>query len=169
MAEEQLPAERKPRGAYAVSARLAKVLTLLASGKTQLEACAAVGFTPRALQFALKKQSVKTYMQEVVMHSLGLTAMKAAKRIDELLNSPNEMVAFHSSRYALATGLQIQPPEARSGPVVNIGVMAAAGYVLDLREPEDTRPLPASNVVRLVAASASPVIECQAVTIDEDA
>jgi hypothetical protein len=136
MADDQLPAERKQRGAYAVSARLAKVLTLLASGKTQLEACAAVGFTPRALQFALKKQSVKTYMQQVVMRELGLTGMRAAKRIAELLHSSNEMVAFNASRYALATGLQIAPPDQR-GPLVAVNVDASPGFVIDLHERDD--------------------------------
>ncbi len=134
-------AERKRRGNYAVSARLAKVLTLLVSGecKTQKGACAAAGYTPRALQAALRKSSVKSYMQEVVMTSLGVSAMKAAKRIDDLLHSPNEMVAFNSSRYALATGLQIAPPE-RSGATVNVGIVGA-GFILDLRE-DVSAPLP---------------------------
>jgi hypothetical protein len=99
------------------------------------------------------------------MHSLGLTAMKAAKRIDELLHSSNEMVALNSSRYALATGLQIVPPDQR-GPLVAVNI-GDPGYVIDLSE--NPRPLPASNVVRFGAASAGPVIEGQAVTVDEDA
>jgi hypothetical protein len=99
-------AEGKRRGHYQVSARLAKVLTLLASGeaKTQVEACEAAGMTPRALQLAMKKPSVRAYLQQVVMTSLGLSAAKAAKRMDELLHSSNEMVSFNASRFALGAG-----------------------------------------------------------------
>jgi hypothetical protein len=61
MADDQLPAaapapaKRTRRGGpYAIGARLAKVLTLLASGqcKTQSEACAMADYTPRAFQRA---------------------------------------------------------------------------------------------------------------------
>jgi hypothetical protein len=97
--------------------------------------------TPRALLKALKRPNVKQYMQDVVIKSLGLTAMKASKRIGELLHSPNEMVAFNSSRFALAAGLSIAPPE-RSGANVNVNIgLVQAGYILDLRE-DVGEPLP---------------------------
>lgn len=147
MADDQLPAKRTRRGGpYAVGARLAKVLTLLASGtaKNQAEACAMAGYTTRALQFALKKASVRVFMQEQVVMSLGLTAMKAAKRVDELLHSPNEMTALGASKFALATGLQIMPPDQRVSPLVAINIQNP-GYVIDLSRAGD--PQPPSNVL----------------------
>jgi hypothetical protein len=126
----------KRRGHYQVSARLAKVLTLLASGeaKTQVEACAAAGLSPRALQKAMKRPNVRAYLQEVVTRSLGLTAARAAKRMDELLHSTNEMVSFQASRFALGAGAGVTMPE-RSGPLVNIQM--GSGFQIDLREPHE--------------------------------
>src|SRR5262245_26878668 len=134
-----LPAERKargPRGNYAVSAGIKRALTLLASGaaKTQGEACATAGVTTRALQLAMKRPSTKTWLQSEIMSALGISALKAAKRMDELLHSSNEMVGFQASRFALATGAGVAPPE-RSGATVSVNIGVAAGYILDLTEP----------------------------------
>jgi hypothetical protein len=60
-------------------------------------------------------------MREMIIESLGISAMRAAKRMDELLHSSNEMVSFHASRYALATGANVQPPSTPSTQV-NIGI-----------------------------------------------
>ena len=93
--------------------------------------------TPRALQLALRRPNVQVYMREMIIESVGISAMRAAKRMDELLHSSNEMVSFQASRYALATGANIQPPSAPSTQV-NIGIEGdlKAGYVIDLSGPD---------------------------------
>ena len=131
--------EPKSRGHYQISARLQRALLALASGraKTQHEACKEAGMTPRALQLALRRPNVQVYMREMIIESVGISAMRAAKRMDELLHSGNEMVSFQASRYALATGANIQPPSAPSTQV-NIGIEGdlKAGYVIDLSGPD---------------------------------
>jgi hypothetical protein len=115
--------EAERRGPYVLSARLRTALTLLASGevRTQKEAAAAAEISVRALQKAVRRESVQKWMQDQIMTSLGLSALKAAKRMDELLHSPNEMVGFRASSYALAVRAGVQPPD-RSGPLVQIGI-----------------------------------------------
>ena len=49
--------------------------------------------------------------------------------MDELLHSPNEMVGFQASRFALAVGAGIQPP-ARPSTTVNV---LGGGLLIDLR------------------------------------
>ena len=129
----------KSRGHYQISARLQRALMLLASGKakTQHEACKEAGLTPRALQLAMKRPTVQAFMREAIIELLGISAMRAAKRIDDLLYSNNEMVSFQASRYALATGANIQPPSAPSTHVnIGIGGDLKAGYIIDLSVPE---------------------------------
>lgn len=135
-------AERSKRGSYRVSARLQRALLLLASGEAASikDAAAAVGMTREAISKALKKVSVQTFMREQIMASLNISAMKAAKRMDELLHSPNEMVGFQASRFALAVGADIQPP-ARPSTTVNV---LGGGLLIDLRA-DGERAAPASD------------------------
>jgi hypothetical protein len=170
--------EPKRRGAYQVSARLQRALTLLASGeaKTQEAAATAAGLTRRALQLALKRPSVRTYMRDEIMMVLGVSAMRAAKRMDELLTSSNEMVSFQASRFALATGAGVAPPD-RSAPLVSLN-MQGSGYVIDLRpRAERSEPVSPADAAHLTEAGgvlrgtrrAAPVIEGETVEIDERA
>src|SRR5215831_8831661 len=134
MSTVEKPTERKKRGSYAVSARLQRALLLLASGqaKTQVEACTQAGITTRALQLALRRESVRKFMVEQIMGSLSISAMKAAKVLDDLMvGSSNEMVRYHSARHALATAFGIAPPS-KPGVAVNIHA-PGAGYLIDLR------------------------------------
>jgi hypothetical protein len=136
--------EPKSRGHYQISARLQRALMLLASGKakTQHEACKGAGLTPRALQLAMKRPTVQAYMRGAIIESLGISAMRAAKRIDDLLYSDNEMVSFQASRYALATGANIQPSSAPSTQVnIGIGGDLRAGYIIDLSGPHTSSAL----------------------------
>jgi hypothetical protein len=73
----------------------------LASGKakTQAEACQDVGMTTRALQLALKRENVRAYMRQMIMSELGVSSMRAATKMRELLDSSNAVAAFRSSAY----------------------------------------------------------------------
>jgi hypothetical protein len=130
--------EPKRRGNYAISSRLQQALLLLTSSecRTQREACDRVGMSVRNLQLALRRPSVQAFMKETIMQSLGISAMRAAKRLDELLHSSNEMVSFQASRYALGVGANVVMPAAPHTAVqVNIG--QPSGYILDLRTPAE--------------------------------
>jgi hypothetical protein len=74
-------------------------------------------------------------MQLTIMTELKVSAMRAATKMSELLNSENAMVQFRSSSYLLNTGAGIAPADNR-GPLVNIGV-ASGSYVIDLRQDDE--------------------------------
>ena len=156
------PREVKPP---AVGPRLARVLLSLATGqfRSQREACAAEKFSTRSLQRAMRKPHVRSYMQEIVLQSLGLTAVKAAKRIDELMtSSPNEKVCFEAARYAIGTRPGLGPPQSSSTSVnISIGDRVA-GFVIDLSE-GNSQP----HVIHAIPASELPAIEGEAVEVDE--
>lgn len=124
----------KTRGPYRVSARLARCLELLASGtcRTQLEACAQAGMTPRALQLAMKRESVREHLQTSIRQSLGLSAQRAARRMHELIDSENAMAAFRASSFALSAGAGVVAPNANS-PGISLNVTQNVGYLIDLR------------------------------------
>lgn len=124
-----------PRGPYTVSARLSRVLTLLASGesKTQSDACAKAGMTQRALQKALKKPHVRAHLQSEIHQSLGITALRASRRIAELVEQDeNKVAALRASTFALATGANVTPPQARA-VAVDVTSNVSVGYVIELR------------------------------------
>jgi hypothetical protein len=127
----------KPRGSYALSARLQQTLLLLASGecRTQREAGERTGLSVRALQKSLKRESVKKFMVEHIMSNLSISAMRASKVLDDLMmSSENDMVRYHSTKHTLATAFGIAPPQ-RPGVHVNV---SGSGFIVDLRErPEE--------------------------------
>jgi len=140
MANREIVKVEKPaktRGPYRVSARLARCLELLASGtcRTQLEACAEAGMTPRALQLAMKRESVRAHLQASIRQSLGLSAQRAARRMHELIDSANQMTAFRASSFALSAGAGVVAPSS-SSPGISVNVSTAVGYVIDLRPQE---------------------------------
>lgn len=133
---------KRTRGNYAVAPRLSKALMLLASGesKTQQDACKAAGMTTRAFRLAVKKPSVQAFMTNMIKEQLGISAMRAATRMGELLSSPNEMASFRAAAFTLATGANVAPP---TGPAAVVNVNLPVGYVVDLTEPDEvpnTRP-----------------------------
>lgn len=133
MISTEVETTSKKRGPYAVSARLQRALTALASGeaKTQIEAAELAGMTARALRLAMKRDSVRAWMKQEIMSSLGVSAFKAAARLDELLRSPNQMVSFRSVQLALGVGAGIVTPAAGS-TTVNV-LATGTGYTIDLR------------------------------------
>jgi hypothetical protein len=169
----------KKRGPYRVAGRVQRALLMLASGEvsTLTQAAEAVQISRRGLSKALKRGSVQKWMQEQIMTSLGISALKAAKRMDELLHSPNEMVGYRASAYALATGAGVMPPQK---PAVAVNINAGVGWVLDLRE--ETAPLSEQDAAtlaevregRAIGATllgprreiAGPVIEGEAVEVE---
>jgi hypothetical protein len=54
------------------------------------------------LQSALKRPNVPAHMQEMIMRSLGVSAMKAARRMDELMTCDNAQTCFNAA--ALRSG-----------------------------------------------------------------
>jgi hypothetical protein len=115
----------------ALAVRLQRALTLLAGEcKTQKEACATAGMTQRALQKALKRPSVRAYMREEILASLGVSASRAARRLHELIDQgDNAMASYHASKFALAVGAGVSPRDER--PPLNVNVGVSVGYVID--------------------------------------
>jgi hypothetical protein len=82
-------------------------------------------------------------MQTMIAETLGLGAMRAATRMTELCESENEAAAVRACTYTLGADAGVTPP-AVGATTVNVNVGSTVGYVLDLREPHDTRPLEAT-------------------------
>ena len=141
-----MPEPKRRRGEYSVSPRLQRALQTYADGSatTQQQAADAGGLSLRAFQRALTRQNVRSYIEATVRQTLTTAAPRAARRMAELLTSPNEMVGFRASQFVLATGAGVVAPNANSpGVNINISNTVTPGYVLDLRSNAD-RDLPLS-------------------------
>ena len=93
--------------------------------------------TQRALQKALKKPNVRAHLQTEIQQSLGITALRACRRIAELVDQDeNKVAAFRASTFALATGASVLPPPPPA-VAVHVSSNVCVGYVIDLHQ-DDT-------------------------------
>lgn len=129
------PSADKPPRPKPISAKVREAIASMVAGDTKTVTAAAekVGITREHLSRELSKPHVDQYMNQKVRRHLAVATMRAGAVKVELLDSPNEMVRDRSS--SLVLGLAgIQPA---SQPSVNLNIEVKAGYVIDLREPED--------------------------------
>ncbi|MET3299680.1 hypothetical protein [Bradyrhizobium diazoefficiens] len=105
--------------------------------KTITAAAEKVGFTREHLSRQLSKPHVTEYLHQKVRRHLAAAAAQAGATKVDLLSSPNEMVKDKASSFILSLA-GIQPS---SQPSVNVNIDVRAGYVIDLSEPGDERPM----------------------------
>ena len=141
-----LPATDTPAAADAPKKRIgkgiAKVIHLLLTGacKTQKAAAIRVGLNESYVSDALKKAHVRVFIARAARSNLQAGTLRASARLLGLLDAKSERVAFEASRHVLAIDGIKAAPEAQ----VNVNIELKAGYVIDLREPEEIeagRPL----------------------------
>ncbi|MCG5240867.1 hypothetical protein ACIU1J_05480 [Azospirillum doebereinerae] len=136
-----LPATRDSAAPAKKTRRLSKKLIAaidaLADGKakTQTEAAALVGIARETLTRALQRPDVQEELRVRVERQIkGKTLVRAAGKLDRLIDAQSENVAFRATELAL--GLNgFQPPQ--RGAVVNASVNV--GWVVDLRS-DETKP-----------------------------
>jgi hypothetical protein len=126
--------------AKSVSPLVMAAIELLATREctTKTDAAARVGMTREGLSKALKKPHVIAYMQQRIVEGLGLSAVRAERRVAEIMeNDSNLMAAFNATRFALAVGAGIRAEQSQAPVNVNVAV----GYVIKLKHIEQDGPL----------------------------
>jgi hypothetical protein len=148
----------RKRGPYTVGPRLRIAIEAMATGqaKTITEAAAAANLTREALSKALRRESVRGYMRSVIMETLGVGAVRAGRKVLELLeDAENSMVQLGAAKLLLGVGAGVVMPSP-PGVAVQVNV-APAGYCIDLSENDGS----GARVVGPSSASA-----CGPVTIE---
>ncbi|WP_298372679.1 hypothetical protein [Azospirillum sp.] len=131
--ETNLPVARatKPTKPRRISKKLNAAIGALLDGtaKTQTEAAAAAGIARETLSRALQRSDVQEHMRAQVEKQLkGKTLVRAAGKLDRLINAQSENVAFRATELTL--GLNgFQPPQ--RGTTINTSV--SVGWMIDLR------------------------------------
>jgi hypothetical protein len=129
------PKKRIPR-------RIAEVCHLLLTGecKTVKAAAKRIGMNPNYVYTALKKPEIRVFIARRARENLAAGTMRASARLLDMLDAKSERVVFEASRHVLAIDGIKPAAEAQ----VSVNIELRAGYVIDLREPEEIeagRPL----------------------------
>lgn len=128
--ETNLPVARAT-GPRRISKKLSVAIGALLDGsaKTQTEAAAIAGMARETLSRALQRPDVQEHMRTQVEKQIkGKTLVRAAGKLDRLIDAQSENVAFRATELAL--GLNgFQPPQ--RGTTINTSVNL--GWMIDLR------------------------------------
>ena len=82
----------------------------------------------------LSKSHIAEFLRQKAARAVAIGAGRASARLLELLDSDSEHVSFDAAKHTLAVA-GIKPSSEAS---VNLNLEIKAGYILDLREPEQT-------------------------------
>jgi hypothetical protein len=128
-----------PIPAKRISKKVRAAIDVMVSGevKTVTDAAAKAGLARASLSRALSTPHVAEFLRQKVMRHLAIAAARAGATKTELLDSDNAMARDRASSFILGLA-GIQPA---NKPSVNVNIEMRAGYVLDLREPDDPRPM----------------------------
>lgn len=163
--ERKLPAPRdgakaaKPRR---LSKKLVAAIDALADGraKTQTEAAALAGIARETLNRAMQRPDVQEEIRARVEKQLkGKTLVRAAGKLDRLIDATSENVAFRATELAL----ELNGFGAKHGPVVSNTVNV--GYVIDLRR-DHTKP---GQVIGEAGTPGAMIIDAEAVEVTDGA
>lgn len=134
------PATQKPGRKARISPRVKRAIELIVTGqcKTQKAAAEQVGITPEHLCHELKKPQAEVFYEQRSRETIARAKMRASRRLEELLDAGSEHVSLDASKHVLAIA-GIKPLE--TGNNINIGINVAPGYVIDMRDPRDARPV----------------------------
>lgn len=132
---DQEKAEVSPAAKRRVPKKIALAVDLLVTGECKQinDAAEKAGVARETLSRALNKPHVAEFMRQKVVRTLNKAAMRAGATKVELLDSPSELVRDRASSFVL--GLAGITPAAQAS--VNVSVDVRAGWVVDLREPEE--------------------------------
>jgi hypothetical protein len=142
----------KPKKARPIPRTIQDVIEALVSGRAKnlTEAAKGVGVSREyCSRFLSKRPDAVTYMQQRAARVLGVASTVAAARMAALIHAESEHVSFRAAEHVLGVS-GIAPA---NQPQVSINIEAKAGWVLDLREPEEI----ASDNGKVIEASAKPV------------
>jgi hypothetical protein len=132
------PAPTAPLPPRRISAKVRAAIGYMVNGdcKKICEAAEKAGLARESLSRALSTPHVAEHLRLQTVRRLGIAAARAGHTKVELLDSDSEIVRDRASSFVL--GLAGIAPA--SAPSVSLNLEIRAGYVLDLREPEDVAP-----------------------------
>jgi hypothetical protein len=108
-------------------------------GKTKTAAAKIAGISREYFERSLSLPHVAEYLRVRAASKVASSAGRAAARLDELIDSRSERVAFEATRFSLGVA-GIKPAEDAR---LSVSVELKAGYVIDLSEPGS----PAAKIV----------------------
>jgi hypothetical protein len=154
---DDLPAVRKVGRPKIVSQKVRTAIEALATGEVKTISAAArtAGMSREALSKSLQKTHVDEYRVRRIHAARKVGALRASAKMSKLIDSPNGIVSLRACEFELGVGAGlVKPSDHRNSVSVNVGVNVMAGYVLDLREPNEapsSPPAPAGNTIDLEA------------------
>jgi hypothetical protein len=118
-----------------ISKKVRAAIDLMVTGdcKKIIEAAAKVGLARESLSRALSTPHVAEHLRQKVLRHLAIAAARAGAVKGELLDSDSEITRDRASTFVL--GLAGIAPA--STPSVSLNIEVKAGYVIDLRDPEE--------------------------------
>ena len=126
----------QPKKARPIPRTIQDVIEALVSGKAKnlTDAAKLVGVSREyCSRFLSKRPDAVTYMQQRAARVLGVASTVAAARMAALIHAESEHVSFRAAEHVLGVS-GIAPA---NQPQVNVNIDVKAGYVIDLREPEE--------------------------------
>jgi hypothetical protein len=129
-----------------VTRRIRHAVEALVRGdaKTQKQAAEQAGLSRETLCRALKEAHVRAYLERRVKETIATSQAPAvATLLDLLQNATSEHVTKDIAIHLLKLNGHVPPDDGR---VIGIGIDIKAGFVIDLREPEDKLRVVGSDV-----------------------
>lgn len=130
----------KPLPPKRISKRVKAAIASMVTGDTKSVTAAAesVGLSREHLSRELSRPHIAEYLNQKVQRHLAMASARAGAVKVGLLDSENAMVADRSSSFILSlVGIQ---PATQPGVNVNLN-LRAAGFIIDLSEPGDEKPM----------------------------
>jgi hypothetical protein len=106
-------------------------------GITQREAAKQAGLHEQHLCRALKEPHVRVFIARSALENIQIGVLRASKRVLELVDAESEHVSLDASKHVLA----IEGIKPRADAQVSVNIDIKAGWVIDLREPEERQPM----------------------------
>jgi transposase-like protein len=137
------PPEKRRR----IPPRVREAIDAIVQGraKTITSAARKVGLSREYLSRSLSEPHVAEHLRQKAARAVAIGAGRASARLVQLLDASSEHVSLDAARHTLGIAGIKPAPDAN----VNLNVELRAGFVIDLSEPGESRPM---KVVSLVEA-----------------
>lgn len=131
----KLPAVPEEPRRRNVPKKIRRAVEALISGeaKTVTAAAKCADITREYLSRSLGQPHISTYFRNQVARALAMATGRAAARLEALIDAKSEHVSADVSKHVLAIAGIKPAPDAN----LNLSVEVKAGYIIDLREPEE--------------------------------
>jgi hypothetical protein len=138
-----------------ISKRLQEAIRLIESGsvRTIKAASERTGLSYVYLSEALRKPHVTRVLSERKRLNLSAAALRGSQRALELVDSPSERTSIEATKLVLG----IDGFHADTAPRVSVAIDVRAGYILDLRNPDEIARQESARMVDVTPTAAPEV------------